>query len=209
MWPLLLSWPGPSLVVVMPLSSPVVPRHATPASTLRAVARSGGWGPSRRPPPLVLLASSSPRPPVVPLVWWRWWHPRPPHPSSSSFRPRSTPRAVAREAGGGWWVVGCRVLLGWRCRRWHPLIVVAVVRLLVSSSPSLSSLLPLVVVVSLPFPSSPFPPPIPLSHPPCEQGLAAVVVVETPPSPHRPVVPVPAAPPLPSSWPLSVAVVGI
>jgi hypothetical protein len=145
-----------------------------PVSTLRAVARSGGWGccggwrrcggcgrlvlvplvllASSSPcppssPPVVLLVSLSPRPPSsgggggtpVPLSRRRRPSTRdPPHEqllvrlgaggglasssprpgssgggggtpvppqSSPSFHPRSTPRAVAREAGGEWWVV--------------------------------------------------------------------------------------------------------
>ena len=51
-----------------------------------------------RRPPCVIVAS-------FPLVWWWWRHPRPPQSSLSSFHPRSTPQAVAREAGGEWWAV--------------------------------------------------------------------------------------------------------
>jgi hypothetical protein len=105
-WPLPLPLP---LSLSLPLAvPPVVSISLPPVSTPRAVARSGGrrcrsswvwccfgtWFPLHCCRPRALLSSP------VSLS------------SLASFHPRSTPRAVAREAGGRWCVVGCMVEVG-------------------------------------------------------------------------------------------------
>jgi hypothetical protein len=68
---------------------PRSPAWCHPQTTLRAAARRRGGG--RR-----VVPSSSPRPLSRCCCCWAL---------SSSFHPRSTPRAVAHGAGGGWCVV--------------------------------------------------------------------------------------------------------
>jgi hypothetical protein len=116
------------------------------------------------------------------------------HSSSSSFHPRSTPRAVAHEAGGGWWVVFVG-LVGLALSSLSP--VIAVVRLLVL--PPSCRRPPLRRLRSLSLSSSPFPL---VSHPPpplpstLRAGARSSGGCRVSPSPHRPFVPEPAAPPL-------------
>jgi hypothetical protein len=158
-------------------------------------------------PPSCLI---SPRLPLHPasrcLQRWWWWCSLSPVlpcrlPSPSSFHPPTTPRAVAREAGGRW----CVVVVSSPSTNPQPpyeqiLVGVGVSRCSSSRLPSLPSSSPLPpVVVSPPscrrLPSLPSSSPLPPvvisppscrrtpSHPPCKQGLAAVAVVASPPSP--------------------------
>jgi hypothetical protein len=101
----------------LPSSSPLPPVVVSPPSCRRLPSL-----PSSSPLPLVVVP-----PPTHPasrgLQRWRWWHhPRLPQSSLSLVHPRSTSRAVAREAGGGW-CASLSVLSG---RRRHAPVVVIV-----------------------------------------------------------------------------------
>jgi hypothetical protein len=151
--------------------------HIAPHTTPRAIARGGGgggaswgrWPGVSSPPRLVSPLSRLPR---LSSCFLRVSSPRPPHlssrplvpptspppsspppsriPSPSSFHPPSSPRAVAREAGGGRCVVTWRWQRWWWRRRWwciasRPLIPSPLPRVAPPCPLCLSSTLPVIV----------------------------------------------------------------
>jgi hypothetical protein len=97
-----------SFVHPSPPSPPLPPLPSLPSPSSRCGAVTCPLAPD--PPCEQMLA-------VVGCGCWVVFPLAPPPRFLSSFHPRSTPRAVARGAGGGWYVVVVVIPLRWRWRR--------------------------------------------------------------------------------------------